>query len=104
MIEAFAQKTPAIARNMGGMPEPIQQSRAGFVYDTQEELLAAMDTLLDNPSLRAQLGRGGYQAYLENWTGRAYVERYLDLIERIRTRGRGGALSGDSRLSRPDEE
>jgi glycosyltransferase involved in cell wall biosynthesis len=88
ILEAFRTQTPVIARNLGGMPEPIKESGGGFVYNTAEELLAAMDKLLEDPSCRHELGLRGYQTYQRNWTDEVFLERYLDLIHNIaRTRG-----------------
>jgi glycosyltransferase involved in cell wall biosynthesis len=85
IIEAFRQQTPAIVRNLGGMPEIIEESRGGFVYDTEEELVAAMDQLLANPSFRDELGQRGYQTYRWNWTAEAHLKRYFALIREIAT-------------------
>jgi glycosyltransferase involved in cell wall biosynthesis len=85
MIEAFRQQTPAIVRNLGGMPEIIEESGGGFVYDTQEELVAAMDQLLANPSHRDEMGLRGHQAYQRQWTPEAHLKRYFALIQEIAT-------------------
>ena len=82
-IEAFREKTPAIVRNLGGMPEIIEESGGGSVYDTEEELVAAMDQLLANPPYRRELGRRGYQAYQRQWTAEAHLQRYFTLIREI---------------------
>ena len=83
IIEAFSQKTPAIVRNLGAMPEIIEESGGGFIYNTDEELIAAMDTLLMDGSRRSLVGLGGYQAYLRNWTTEAHMERYFSLIQEV---------------------
>jgi glycosyltransferase involved in cell wall biosynthesis len=85
-IEAFRQKTPAIVRNLGGMPEIIEESGGGFVYETEEELVAGMDQLLADPSYRRQVGWRGYQAYQQNWTPEAHLKRYFALIGEIALR------------------
>jgi len=82
-IEAFQHQTPVIARNLGGMPEYVQDSGGGLIYDTEEELAAAMQRLLDNPPCRRELGLRGYRAYLQNWTPEAHLKRYLALIDDI---------------------
>jgi len=83
IFEAFSQKTPVIGRNLGGIPETIQEGEGGFVYDTEEELVAAMDRLLENPSHRRELGRRAYQVYQHRWTSRAHLQGYLALIREI---------------------
>jgi len=92
IVEAMAQQTPAIVKNMGGMPEAIEESGGGFVYDTEEELVAAMDRLLADPSCRRRLGLSGYQAYQRRWTGKAYLNGYFDLIRRIAATRSGSPL------------
>ena len=85
IIEAFRQKTPAIVRNLGGLPEIIEESGGGFVYDTEEELAAALDRLLADPSCRRELGLRGYRAYQQRWTADAHLEGYFSLICEIAT-------------------
>ena len=83
ILEAFRTQTPVIVRNLGGMLESIRESGGGFVYDTKEELIAAMDRLLEDPSCRHELGLRGYQAYQRNWTDAVHLKRYLGLIHDI---------------------
>ena len=83
VIEAFRQQTPAVVRNLGGMPELIEESGGGFIYSTDDELVAAMDQLLANPSDRRELGLRGHQAYLRRWTAEAHLKGYFDLIGEI---------------------
>jgi glycosyltransferase involved in cell wall biosynthesis len=97
VIEAFSHGTPAIVRNIGGMPELIEESGGGFVYATDAELIAAMERLLGTPSLRQTMGLRGYRAYLRNWTPDVHLARYLGLIGEIAAaRGRrlGTAAAG----------
>jgi len=81
IIEAFAQHTPAIVKNIGGMPQIIEESGGGLVYETETELVAAMDRLLTEPTLRTALGVRGYQATRQRWSADTHIERYLALIE-----------------------
>jgi glycosyltransferase involved in cell wall biosynthesis len=83
IAEAFSQQTPAVVRNLGAMPELIEESGGGLIFDTDTELIAAMDLLLTDQSRRRALGLNGYQAYLQNWTAEAHIERYLGLIHRV---------------------
>ena len=52
-------------------------------HDTQEELIGAMDRLLQDPLYRQKLGLNGYNAYREKWTAEAHLTRYFELIEEI---------------------
>jgi len=90
VMEAFMQQTPVIVGSLGGMPEIIEESGSGFVYDTEEQLVSAMDQLLANPSYRDELGRRGLQAYQRLWTAEAHLEQYFALIDEIGRRKRSG--------------
>jgi glycosyltransferase involved in cell wall biosynthesis len=85
IIEAFRQQTPVIVRNLGGLPEIVEESEGGFIYDTEEELVSVMDQLLTDSSYRRELGLRGYQAYQQNWTAGAHLKRYFALIREIAT-------------------
>jgi glycosyltransferase involved in cell wall biosynthesis len=90
-IEAFARKTPVIARDLGALPEVVEESGGGFVYRTDQELLKAIEMLLASPGLRAELGERGYQAFRRNWTCEAHLKGYFEIIEETAVR-KFGAL------------
>jgi glycosyltransferase involved in cell wall biosynthesis len=81
LIEAFATRTPIIVRDLGGMPEAVEDSRAGFTFRSDEELLTAMRTLQSSPELRSQLGEQGYKAYLTKWSENPHVDAYMAIIQ-----------------------
>jgi glycosyltransferase involved in cell wall biosynthesis len=83
ILEAFRQQTPAVVRSLGGMPEIIMESGGGCQYHTEQELVAALDALVEDPSYRHALGRRGYQAYRQYWTADAHLQRYLTLISEL---------------------
>jgi glycosyltransferase involved in cell wall biosynthesis len=88
LMESAWHKTPVIARNLGGMPEIIEELRGGIVYDTEEEMAAAMDRLCLDPSFRDELGQNGYMACQEKYSTESHVNRYLSVIGTIaRQRG-----------------
>jgi glycosyltransferase involved in cell wall biosynthesis len=90
VIEAFLQRTPVIVTRLGGMPEMVKESGGGFVYDTDEQLVSAMDELLARPSYRDQLGQGGLEACQRLWTVEAHMKRYFALIDEIRRKKTSG--------------
>jgi glycosyltransferase involved in cell wall biosynthesis len=83
ILESFARKTPVIVSNMGGMPKVVEDSGGGFVFNTEADLIAAMDKFVDEPRLRGRMGVRGYQALQEKWSADAHIPRYLELIEDI---------------------
>ena len=66
IFEAFREQTSAIVRNLGSLPELINECGGRLIYPTDDELVAAMDRLLADPSNRNDLGRRGYQIYKKN--------------------------------------
>jgi len=83
IIEAFSMKTPVIVNDLGAMPEVIEDSGGGFVYNTEQELINAMEQLANDSNLRNKLGQKGYQAFLEYWSEEAHIEQYLGLIKQL---------------------
>lgn len=81
--EAFQQKTPVIARNLGGLPEIIQESGGGLLYKTGDELAEAVKLLASDPALRDSLGQRGYEAYHQRWSATAHLASYFSLIEEM---------------------
>lgn len=83
IMEAFRLRTPAIVRRLGSMPEIIEESGGGLIYETDEDLVAAMDCLVANPSYRDKLGESGYAALEEKWKPEAYLDQYFAIIRKI---------------------
>lgn len=81
-IEAFARKTPVIVRDLGALPEAIQDSGGGCVYRNDTELLTAMRAIASSPALRSELGEKGYQAFQRQWTKSAHLKMYFNFLER----------------------
>lgn len=88
-VEAFARKTPAIVRDLGALPEVIEESGGGITYRTDDELLDALHRVAESPSLRTQLGESGYAAFIERWCREAHLKQYFDLLENARRRKSG---------------
>jgi glycosyltransferase involved in cell wall biosynthesis len=82
MIEAFARKTPVIVRDLGALPEVVKESGGGFIYKSDDELLAAIQRLGSSPALRAEFGARGYEAFVENWTREAHLKLYFRFLRR----------------------
>ena len=85
LIEAFARKTPVIARELGALPEVVEDSGGGFIYRTDAELLDAIEQLSRSPTLRDELGARGYRAFIESWTREAHLTRYFGYLESAAT-------------------
>ena len=83
IIEAFARKTPVIVNNLGALPEVVEDSGGGFIYENAEQLLEAINKLASDPGLRTELGNNGYAAYTKYWNEDAHLENYLSLVKEL---------------------
>ena len=88
IIEAFSMKTPAIVNNLGALPEVIEDSNGGFIYNNETELVDAIRKLAENQNLRDELGNNGYKAFLKFWNEDTHLAQYLDLIEKIKEKSK----------------
>jgi glycosyltransferase involved in cell wall biosynthesis len=78
-VEAMACGTPLVTTDAGALPEVVGTEaglrvRAGDVG----ELTAALQLVLDSPSLGEQLGRSGRRRVLDRYTWRSTAERTAD--------------------------
>jgi glycosyltransferase involved in cell wall biosynthesis len=87
-LEAFAQGTPVIARDLGAPPEVVAESGGGFTYRSDADLVEAMERLRTDPALREELGGRGRDTLRARWSEAAHLEGYSAAIDEARG-GRG---------------
>ncbi|MCF6506295.1 glycosyltransferase family 4 protein [Blastococcus sp. MG754426] len=86
-VEAMACATPLVTTDAGALPEVVG-SKAGIRVRAGDvgELTAALQLVLDSPSLAEQLGRAGRRRVLDTYTWRATAERtagwYAETLDR----------------------
>jgi glycosyltransferase involved in cell wall biosynthesis len=86
-IEAMACATPLVTTDAGALPEVVG-TKAGLRVRAGDvgELTAALQLVLDSPSLVEQLGRAGRLRVLDNYTWRSTAQRtaewYAQTLER----------------------
>lgn len=83
VIEAFSHKTPVIVNDLGALPEVIEDSGGGFVYQDSNQLETAMKTLASDRQLRDSLGMKGYDAFRKYWNEKAHLDKYLGLVDEL---------------------
>ncbi|MHA1777639.1 MAG: hypothetical protein DRO88_04385 [Promethearchaeia archaeon] len=86
-LEAWATGTPVIAAKIPAMQEVVNEKKDGLLveFDSIEELIQAISTLIENPSLRTEMGIAGQKKVLKNnnWTEIAVktLQNYQEIIE-----------------------
>ena len=91
VIEGFAQRTPAIVRDLGALPEAIEASGGGFIFRSDAELVQALEALRTDPARRSRVGERGYAAYLARWSEDPHLRAYLGLVDALLVSRRGGS-------------
>jgi len=83
MMEAMACGVPVVATRVPGSQELVEHERDGLLVNVGDRLATAraLQKLLDNPGLRAQLGAAGLQKMGEQFSVRAMVERVAQIYD-----------------------
>ena len=81
ILEAYRERIPVIVNRLGALQEVVDESDAGFSYQTPEQLLIAMERLRTDRELRRTMGDQGFKKYLERWSEEAHLKNYLRLLE-----------------------
>ena len=84
-LESFAFKKPVISTNSHGIPYTIQNNKNGILVEPEnpEELSNAIIKLLDNPSLRDNLGSAGYDFVQKECNCISMAKNHLKLYQNI---------------------
>jgi glycosyltransferase involved in cell wall biosynthesis len=89
VVESLAHRTPVIARELGPLPELIEQSGGGALFSTPAGLLQAMQRMQHDITFREECARDGYAAFRERWSEAAVIPRYLEIVrEQLSSRAR----------------
>lgn len=67
LIESFRLGTPVIARRIGPFPEIVEHADAGALFETEEDLIAAMTTIQTDETWRARHGKLAREGFETTW-------------------------------------
>jgi glycosyltransferase involved in cell wall biosynthesis len=82
LIESFRLGTPVIARRLGPFPEIVERARAGYLFETEGDLLAAMRGLQSDAAGRAGMAAAARAAFETIWTEEQVMEAYGNAFAR----------------------
>jgi glycosyltransferase involved in cell wall biosynthesis len=84
-FEAMAMAKTVIISGVGALLEMVRDGETGrtFPPDDQSELLAVIDSLLDDPAERRRLGAAAREWVAANRTWQQNGRRYLELFQRL---------------------
>ena len=85
LLEAGAMGLPVVASAVGGVPEVILDGETGLLVPRMEPapLASALQTLLSNAEMRAELGAAGRVRVYQNFTRERMVAETLAVYERM---------------------
>jgi len=89
VIEAWARAKPVVASLSEGPRQLIETGKNGLLVpvDDAKALAYALRHVVDESSLKQQLGEAGYETYRKRFTEEAVVRQYLDLFARVTAGG-----------------
>jgi N-acetyl-alpha-D-glucosaminyl L-malate synthase BshA len=85
ILEAMCFACPCLARRVGGIPEVVENGSSGVLVpsDDPDTLARALESLIDDPARRTQLGRAAQQTARTKFTADAIVPQYEALYRRV---------------------
>lgn len=84
IIEAMAFGVPVVTTNVGGMPEVLEGSNAGYVCskDDPQEFANAIKNILSNPILASELGQNGRLVFEDRYIASRMAQQYNKFIKK----------------------
>lgn len=68
LIESFRIGTPVIARRLGPFPEIVEASKGGVLFETEDDLLGALQTIQTDTGWRERHGQQARQGFETFWS------------------------------------
>ena len=91
-VESFANGTPVVGANIGGIPEIVEDGETGLLFEpfSKDDLRRKMELLCDRDDVVERLGRNARRKAERSYSARAHLEKllpvYASALERRRAR------------------
>jgi glycosyltransferase involved in cell wall biosynthesis len=85
ILEALGAGTPVVASDLGAIPDMVRDGIEGFIVQAGDvdALADRLTRLLDDRSLRAEMGRSARRRYEQEYTMSVFVRRIANLWSAI---------------------
>lgn len=85
LLEAMQYQLPIVTTDEGGIPDVVQDGVNGLISERQnaESLATAIERLLNDGDLRKQLGKKGYELYLQKFTVEVFERNLCDCLLKV---------------------
>jgi glycosyltransferase involved in cell wall biosynthesis len=85
LIEAMAQRLPAVATRVGGVPEVVMDGETGVLVPAQMpgHMTDALNTLIANPARMRRMGEAGYQRAVAEFSISSTVEQTEHIYRKL---------------------
>lgn len=80
VLEAFAQGRPVLGRHLGALPEIIQKTGGGLIFQESRELLESLELYLRHPEVADLHGWAGREALDVFYSEEGHIRQYLGWI------------------------
>lgn len=80
MLTYMACEVPCVVSNVGVNAEIIQNTKGGFLANNQEEWIHYLSSLIENETLRVQMGKKGREGVIRHYSLLTYKDKFMDAI------------------------
>ena len=87
ILESLRELTPVITSNFGALPEVVQETGGGVVYQNLEEFELLLDKFAQSGEDARAIGRIGYSK-LARYSDEEHLRQYFLLIDSVKTRSK----------------
>lgn len=83
LLEAMAASVPVVATEVGGIKEIVNDGETGRLLKAAEDLAVGLQPLLEDSSLRRELGQAGRRRFEREFTGAVWAQRTRHLYDEV---------------------
>lgn len=97
LLEAMQAKTPIVATGVGGIPEALENGRAGVVVEPckPDGLATATARIYDDPTLAYDMTTVAYEKATTEYSSTVMASKYLNVYENLIAANRDQCLGND---------